>query len=188
MGPKSYDLNPAEPYIVRTTPQLALRDGTAFSGPSNSTSAYYGEPIQVGQHAVMSESNFRFQVSPRSPNAIQVPNRRTIRLVSMKDKNESSGSRTRNGLRLRSRFLRLHIEPTNYTQEWRTPPLWGVADSAPYMHDGRAETLLEAITMHEGEATGTRDKFLELSVDDRQAIIELLGTLVAPTNVVRPRT
>src|SRR5262249_50924591 len=22
--------------------------------------------------------------------------------------------------------------------EWRTPPLWGVADSAPYLHDGRA--------------------------------------------------
>jgi len=24
--------------------------------------------------------------------------------------------------------------------EWRTPPLWGVADSAPYLHDGRAAT------------------------------------------------
>src|SRR5207302_2525840 len=29
--------------------------------------------------------------------------------------------------------------------EWRTPPLWGVADSAPYLHDGRAPTLQEAI-------------------------------------------
>jgi CxxC motif-containing protein (DUF1111 family) len=25
--------------------------------------------------------------------------------------------------------------------EWRTPPLWGVAESAPYLHDGRALTL-----------------------------------------------
>src|SRR5262245_59501110 len=32
--------------------------------------------------------------------------------------------------------------------EWRTPPLWGVADSAPYLHDGRAATLEEAITLH----------------------------------------
>ena len=25
--------------------------------------------------------------------------------------------------------------------EWKTPPLWGVADSAPYLHDGSAPTL-----------------------------------------------
>ena len=34
--------------------------------------------------------------------------------------------------------------------EWRTPPLWGVADSAPYMHDGRANTLSDAIELHGG--------------------------------------
>src|SRR5262249_27869616 len=34
--------------------------------------------------------------------------------------------------------------------EWRTPPLWGVADSVPYMHDGRAKTLEEAIKFHGG--------------------------------------
>ncbi len=37
-------------------------------------------------------------------------------------------------------------------QEWRTPPLWGVRDSAPYMHDGRADTLEQAIAFHGGEA------------------------------------
>src|SRR5207245_1572799 len=36
--------------------------------------------------------------------------------------------------------------------EWRTAPLWGVADSAPYLHDGRARTLEEAIQLHGGEA------------------------------------
>ena len=25
-------------------------------------------------------------------------------------------------------------------REWRTPPLWGVASTAPYLHDGRAAT------------------------------------------------
>ena len=34
-------------------------------------------------------------------------------------------------------------------REWRTPPLWGVRDSAPYLHDGRAATLEEAIALHE---------------------------------------
>ena len=40
-------------------------------------------------------------------------------------------------------------------QEWRTPPLWGVRDSAPYMHDGRARTLEQAIALHDGEAAAT---------------------------------
>jgi CxxC motif-containing protein (DUF1111 family) len=72
-------------------------------------------------------------------------------------------------------------------REWRTPPLWGVRDSAPYMHDGRAETLLEAIVIHEGEAQRTRDRFLNLPLADRHAVIVFLETLVAPPNVPQPR-
>lgn len=83
--------------------------------------------------------------------------------------------------------IRVRYEPTNFNQEWRTPPLWGVRDSAPYLHDGRAETLLEAITMHEGEGAGTRDRFLNLSLADRHAIIAFLETLVAPPDVPQPR-
>jgi hypothetical protein len=71
-------------------------------------------------------------------------------------------------------------------REWRTPPLWGVRDSAPYMHDGRAETLLEAIVIHEGEAQRTRDRFLNLSLSDRHALLVFLETLVAPQNVPQP--
>ena len=80
-------------------------------------------------------------------------------------------------------YKRVHIDPTNFMQEWRTPPLWGVKDSAPYMHDGRAATLLEAVSMHDGEATGTRDRFLNLSHSDRSAIIQFMETLVAPVNL-----
>ena len=57
------------------------------------------------------------------------------------------------------------------------------ADSAPYMHDGRAATLLEAVSMHDGEGAGTRDRFLNLSHSDRSAIITFMKTLVAPVNV-----
>lgn len=78
--------------------------------------------------------------------------------------------------------LAITYERTRFNEEWRTPPLWGVADSAPYMHDGRAETLLEAITLHEGEAGGTRDRFLNLSLADRKAIVAFLKTMVAPPN------
>jgi CxxC motif-containing protein (DUF1111 family) len=76
--------------------------------------------------------------------------------------------------------------PTRVNEEWRTPPLWGVADSAPYMHDGRAATLLESIEMHDGEARGSRNRFSQLSLDNQQAIIEFLETLVAPQSGVIP--
>ena len=36
--------------------------------------------------------------------------------------------------------------------EWKTPPLWGVADSAPYFHDGGSPTLEAAIRRHQGDA------------------------------------
>ncbi len=78
--------------------------------------------------------------------------------------------------------VQLKFKPTNFNQEWRTPPLWGLRDSAPYMHDGRAETVLEAIAMHDGEAAGTRDRFLQLSLADRHAILAFLDTFVAPPN------
>jgi hypothetical protein len=87
---------------------------------------------------------------------------------------------------VREDYIRVHYEKTNFNQEWRTPPLWGVRDSAPYMHDGRAETLLEAIAMHDGEAAGTRDRFLQLPLADRHALIAFLATLAAPPNVPQP--
>ena len=36
--------------------------------------------------------------------------------------------------------------------EWKTPPLWGVADSAPYFHDGDCPTLESAVLKHHGDA------------------------------------
>lgn len=59
--------------------------------------------------------------------------------------------------------------------EFRTPPLWGVARTAPYLHDGRAATLDQAIRLHGGEAAGSRDRYLGMSASDRAMIIEFLG-------------
>lgn len=66
-------------------------------------------------------------------------------------------------------------------REWRTPPLWGVADSAPYMHDGRAETLLQAIMWHGGEADHSRGRFERLSDSDQGKLLTFLRSLRAPT-------
>jgi len=62
-------------------------------------------------------------------------------------------------------------------KEFRTQPLWGISHAAPYLHDGRAATLEEAITAHEGEGAASRDAYLALPIDRRQAIIEFLEHL-----------
>jgi CxxC motif-containing protein (DUF1111 family) len=61
--------------------------------------------------------------------------------------------------------------------EFRTAPLWGVAYSYPYLHDGRTGSLSGAIAAHGGEATAVRDRFLALSETDRAALIEFLRSL-----------
>ena len=65
-------------------------------------------------------------------------------------------------------------------REWRTPPLWGVADSAPYMHDGRAATLEEAINLHGGQGRPSAARFVKLAVSEQAQLISFLKTLRAP--------
>src|SRR5262249_6155489 len=43
--------------------------------------------------------------------------------------------------------------------EWRTPPLWGLRDSGPYLHDGRAVTIDQAITLHGGQGAASAHRF-----------------------------
>lgn len=48
--------------------------------------------------------------------------------------------------------------------EYRTPPLWGLGKiGGPYLHHSGAETLVEAIERHEGEAIGVRERWRALS-------------------------
>ena len=68
--------------------------------------------------------------------------------------------------------------------EWKTPPLWGVADSAPYMHDGSAATLRDAILKHRGDAKSVTEKFKALSPADQTAVISFLGALKAPPDAL----
>jgi CxxC motif-containing protein (DUF1111 family) len=70
-------------------------------------------------------------------------------------------------------------------RQWRTPPLWGVGSSAPYLHDGRAETLADAIAEHGGQGASSVAKFKALSTNDRVALIVFLESLQAPPQPVR---
>ena len=79
------------------------------------------------------------------------------------------------------------LDPTNplsswdaVQREWRTPPLWGVADSGPYLHDGRAETLDAAIRWHAGEAHESVTLYRSLQPEKRQQLIKFLKSLRSP--------
>ena len=63
-----------------------------------------------------------------------------------------------------------------------TARLWGVADTAPYVHDGRAATLTEAILLHGGEAEDSRDDFDGLTDWDKEDLLTFLRTLRTPRN------
>lgn len=58
-----------------------------------------------------------------------------------------------------------------------TRPLWGLCDTAPYLHDGRAPTVHDAIRLHGGEAEAARAAYLALSEDDRGSLRVFLMSL-----------
>ena len=66
-------------------------------------------------------------------------------------------------------------------QEWRTPPLWGYRDSGPYLHDGRARNLEQAVALHEGQSHESAHRFFSLTAEDRFQIEAFLKSLVAPS-------
>jgi CxxC motif-containing protein (DUF1111 family) len=64
--------------------------------------------------------------------------------------------------------------------EWRTPPLWGLRDSAPYLHDGRAETIDQAIRSHGGQASASAQRYAQLSPRELAQLDAFLRSLAAP--------
>jgi len=77
-----------------------------------------------------------------------------------------------------------YIEASDKRSEWRTAPLWGIglAETTQggqtfFLHDGRAETLDEAIQLHGGEAAQSRQAYRNLSDEDQQKLITFLESL-----------
>ena len=60
---------------------------------------------------------------------------------------------------------------------YRTALLWGIKDTAPYMHDGRAETVDQAISMHHNEAEFSSAGFGALSPGDQVDLLNFLMSL-----------
>ncbi len=67
--------------------------------------------------------------------------------------------------------------------EWRTPPLWGIGLArtvqgyVALLHDGRAQSVLEAVLWHGGEASQVRERFIKLSKEEREALLRFVESL-----------
>jgi hypothetical protein len=61
--------------------------------------------------------------------------------------------------------------------EFRTAPLWRVTDRAHFLHDGRAQSLSEAIGLHGGQAAGAAASFRALSPSELQALVDFLSCI-----------
>jgi CxxC motif-containing protein (DUF1111 family) len=67
--------------------------------------------------------------------------------------------------------------------EWRTPPLWGIGlfetinGHTTFLHDGRARNLSEAILWHGGEAERAKQKFVNMTKAERDALLAFLNSL-----------
>lgn len=77
-----------------------------------------------------------------------------------------------------------YTEGSAKTAEWRTPPLWGLGLSRKsqggkyyLMHDGRAQSIEQAIAMHGGEGSRARDAYNKLSDSDKTALLKFLESL-----------
>jgi CxxC motif-containing protein (DUF1111 family) len=70
----------------------------------------------------------------------------------------------------------LHTAQESRT-ELRTPPLWGLGSiGPPYLHDGSARTIEEAIRRHGGEASRARQRFAALTRAERARLVRFVAS------------
>jgi len=67
--------------------------------------------------------------------------------------------------------------------EWRTQPLWGIGliktvnGHTNLLHDGRARNIEEAILWHGGEAQQAKDKYKQLTAQERSDLLAFINSL-----------
>jgi Di-haem oxidoreductase, putative peroxidase len=69
-------------------------------------------------------------------------------------------------------------------RQFVTPPLWGVARSRPYLHDGRAPDIETAIALHGGEAQTARDRYMSLDDENRAPVRIFLSSLTRAKRLI----
>lgn len=69
------------------------------------------------------------------------------------------------------------VQETATGRDFRTAPLWGIAQSAPYLHDGRAVTIDEAIKAHDGEGKVSKERYLKLNKTQQKLLTDFVLSL-----------
>ena len=68
-------------------------------------------------------------------------------------------------------------------REWKTPALWGIGlaksvnPRATFLHDGRADSILQAILLHGGEAKGSVDYLVKNYRNEMGKLVKFLESL-----------
>jgi CxxC motif-containing protein (DUF1111 family) len=62
-------------------------------------------------------------------------------------------------------------------QEMRTAPLWGARIRTSFLHDGRANTIEDAILAHDGQGLAARNRFVDLHEREKANLLAFINTL-----------
>ena len=62
-------------------------------------------------------------------------------------------------------------------EEFRTPPLWGLAHASVFLHDGRAPSVGAAIAAHDAQARTSREAFFALDSARQRSLVDFLKGL-----------
>jgi len=146
------------------TPALTMNDPVFFEPSQNpsyrdSTFPGGGNPIAAG-------------LDPAQPNRVNLTTDLPDNAIPLSN-GQTLGNFTRNsqgqGIVLLFGDLKRHTMGSGLAESvdevgtgaatFLTENLWGVGSTAPYLHDGRASTLAEAILEHGGEAQGSASSF-----------------------------
>jgi CxxC motif-containing protein (DUF1111 family) len=166
-------------------PQLKI-NRPIFSEPSQNPN-YRESVFPAGQDPIAAGVDPAFAVTfdltaDQPDNQIPGPNGQIIRLGSLRTDDAGRGivelfgdlKRHDIGAGLAERI----DEAGTGASVFLTENLWGVGSTAPYLHDGRATTLTEAILEHGGEAQASRNAFVALTTAKQLDLIAFLNNLV----------
>jgi hypothetical protein len=78
---------------------------------------------------------------------------------------------------LGNNFVERNFDGT-FQRQFITEPLWGVATTSPYGHDGRSQTVEEVIMRHGGEALTSRNNFNGQTRANKNLVLAFLNSLV----------
>jgi hypothetical protein len=170
-------------------PSLEL-DGKTFAEPSSNPAFTFDLGVDPRVADLVDPQNpLTFDVTRDQPdNVIQIGNRVIRRLGSLETNAagkvivRSFGDLKRHemGPRL-AETIANPVPGTSFvvpTSVFLTTELWGLGSTAPYLHDGRASTIEEAIIEHGGEAQASRDRFRALDKANQDDVLAFLNNLV----------